>query len=77
MTSPNVTPATPFGRVLTAMVTPFDVDGELDTDGAAQLAVELIESGHDGLDSIAKAQLHQQAGHMRLDGCLADDEFGF
>jgi 4-hydroxy-tetrahydrodipicolinate synthase len=31
------------------MVTPFDADGELDLEGAAQLAVELIESGHDGL----------------------------
>ena len=41
--------ATPFGRVLTAMVTPFDADGELDLDGAAALAVELVDSGHDGL----------------------------
>ena len=49
MTGPTVSPATPFGRVLTAMVTPFDADGELDADGAAKLAVELIDSGHDGL----------------------------
>jgi 4-hydroxy-tetrahydrodipicolinate synthase len=31
------------------MVTPFDADGELDLDGTARLAVELIDSGHDGL----------------------------
>jgi 4-hydroxy-tetrahydrodipicolinate synthase len=49
MSSSVVTPATPFGRVLTAMVTPFDADGELDLDGAARLAVELMDSGHDGL----------------------------
>jgi 4-hydroxy-tetrahydrodipicolinate synthase len=42
-------PAIPFGRVLTAMVTPFDAEGALDLNGAARLAVELVESGHDGL----------------------------
>ncbi|MGQ0845475.1 MAG: 4-hydroxy-tetrahydrodipicolinate synthase [Sporichthyaceae bacterium] len=41
--------ATPFGRVLTAMVTPFDANGDLDLDGAAKLATELVENGHDGL----------------------------
>jgi 4-hydroxy-tetrahydrodipicolinate synthase len=49
MSSPAVTPQTPFGRVLTAMVTPFDSRGEVDLDGAARLAVELMDSGHDGL----------------------------
>jgi 4-hydroxy-tetrahydrodipicolinate synthase len=49
MTGPTLSAATPFGRVLTAMVTPFDADGELDTDGAAELATQLIDSGHDGL----------------------------
>jgi 4-hydroxy-tetrahydrodipicolinate synthase len=49
MTGPTLSPATPFGRVLTAMVTPFHADGELDTDGAATLAVQLIDAGHDGL----------------------------
>ena len=38
-----------FGRVLTAMVTPFDADGELDLDGAGALATELVDPGHDGL----------------------------
>jgi 4-hydroxy-tetrahydrodipicolinate synthase len=31
------------------MVTPFDAESELDLDGAARLAVELMDSGHDGL----------------------------
>ncbi|MGQ0630232.1 MAG: 4-hydroxy-tetrahydrodipicolinate synthase [Sporichthyaceae bacterium] len=39
----------PFGRVLTAMVTPFTAAGDLDLDGAAALAVDLVENGHDGL----------------------------
>lgn len=40
----------PFGRVLSAMVTPFDAAGSLDTDTAAMLATHLIDScGHDGL----------------------------
>jgi 4-hydroxy-tetrahydrodipicolinate synthase len=39
----------PFGRVLTAMVTPFTADGALDLTGAAQLATELVDAGNDGL----------------------------
>jgi 4-hydroxy-tetrahydrodipicolinate synthase len=40
----------PFGRVLTAMVTPFSGDGSLDLDAAAGLASYLIdELGNDGL----------------------------
>jgi 4-hydroxy-tetrahydrodipicolinate synthase len=40
----------PFGRVLTAMVTPFDDDGAVDLDAAAALATYLVdENGHDGL----------------------------
>jgi len=42
------TPA-PFGRVLTAMVTPFTADGELDLDRAASLADSLVTQGNDGL----------------------------
>jgi 4-hydroxy-tetrahydrodipicolinate synthase len=38
-----------FGRVLTAMATPFDADGALDLDGAQRLAVHLVEHGNDGL----------------------------
>jgi 4-hydroxy-tetrahydrodipicolinate synthase len=40
---------TPFGRVLTAMVTPFDADGRLDAGKAADLALHLVELGNDGL----------------------------
>ena len=39
----------PFGRVLTAMVTPFTADGALDADGAARLATYLVDNGNDGL----------------------------
>ena len=43
-------PASPvFGRVVTAMVTPFDDAGGLDLDGAARLAAHLVEQGNDGL----------------------------
>jgi len=38
-----------FGRVITAMVTPFDDDGALDLDGAAVLADWLVTNGSDGL----------------------------
>src|SRR4029453_5423706 len=40
----------PFGRVLTAMVTPFAADGSVDLDAAAELAGYLVdEMGNDGL----------------------------
>ena len=39
----------PFGRLLTAMVTPFRPDGSLDLDAAAALAVQLVEDRNDGL----------------------------
>jgi 4-hydroxy-tetrahydrodipicolinate synthase len=38
-----------FGRVLTAMVSPMNPDGSLDLDGAQELAVHLVDHGHDGL----------------------------
>ena len=38
-----------FGTVITAMVTPFDGEGELDLDGAAALARWLADHGSDGL----------------------------
>lgn len=38
-----------FGRVVTAMVTPFDDRGDLDLDAAAELAHWLVETGSDGL----------------------------
>jgi 4-hydroxy-tetrahydrodipicolinate synthase len=36
----------PFGRLLTAMVTPFAVTGELDTDAAQKLASYLVDEQH-------------------------------
>jgi 4-hydroxy-tetrahydrodipicolinate synthase len=39
----------PFGRVLTAMVTPFDAEGRLDLARAEELAAHLVELGNDGL----------------------------
>jgi 4-hydroxy-tetrahydrodipicolinate synthase len=40
----------PFGRLLTAMVTPFQADGSLDVDGAARLAAYLVdEQSNDAL----------------------------
>ncbi|MFF2569108.1 4-hydroxy-tetrahydrodipicolinate synthase [Streptomyces sp. NPDC058084] len=47
--APISTPQTPFGRVLTAMVTPFTADGALDLDGAQRLAAHLVDAGNDGL----------------------------
>jgi 4-hydroxy-tetrahydrodipicolinate synthase len=43
-------PRRPFGRLLTAMVTPMRPDGSLDVEGAARLATHLVdEQGNDGL----------------------------
>ncbi|MGA4726663.1 4-hydroxy-tetrahydrodipicolinate synthase [Micromonospora taraxaci] len=40
----------PFGRLITAMVTPFTPDGSLDLDGVARLASHLVdEQGNDAL----------------------------
>ena len=43
-------PARPFGRVLTAMVTPLAEDGSIDLSGAQSLAAHLVDrQAHDGL----------------------------
>jgi 4-hydroxy-tetrahydrodipicolinate synthase len=43
-------PVRPFGRVLTAMVTPFAEDGSIDLAGAQELAAHLVDrQSHDGL----------------------------
>lgn len=49
MTSPFASEAAPFGRVLTAMVTPFTREGELDLDAAQKVATHLVDHGNDGL----------------------------
>ena len=47
---PTAAPGRPFGRVLTAMVTPFDEDGKLDVQLAQELAAYLVDHvGNDGL----------------------------
>src|SRR5688500_1018089 len=38
-----------FGRLLTAMVTPFKEDLSLDREAAARLAGHLVETGSDGI----------------------------
>src|SRR5436309_15744599 len=50
MTRTGFGPERPFGRLLTAMITPFRHDGSLDADGAARLATHLVDDqAHDGL----------------------------
>lgn len=50
MTLRGTDPSRPFGRILTAMVTPFTPTGDLDPDGAAALASHLVSEGrNDGL----------------------------
>jgi 4-hydroxy-tetrahydrodipicolinate synthase len=39
----------PFGRLLTAMVTPFKKDGAIDWAGIEKIADHLVQSGHDGI----------------------------
>ncbi len=40
---------TQFGRLLTAMATPFAANGALDLDAAKRLATALLDSGTEGL----------------------------
>jgi 4-hydroxy-tetrahydrodipicolinate synthase len=40
------TTAAPFGRLLTAMITPMTSDGAVDYDGAAKLAAHLVDDMH-------------------------------
>lgn len=47
--APTPTPGRPFGTMLTAMVTPFTKDLEVDYAAAQQLAVDLVDLGNDGL----------------------------
>ncbi|MCP3782522.1 4-hydroxy-tetrahydrodipicolinate synthase [Micromonospora sp. A3M-1-15] len=48
--APNRGASRPFGRLITAMVTPFTADGSLDLDGAVRLASHLVdEQGNDAL----------------------------
>jgi 4-hydroxy-tetrahydrodipicolinate synthase len=44
----TATAGVPFGRVLTAIVTPMTPQGEIDLDGLAALAEHLVQAGNDG-----------------------------
>ena len=44
-----MTIAPPFGRLLTAMVTPFKKDGAIDWAGVETLAAHLVANGHEGI----------------------------
>ena len=39
----------PFGRLITAMITPFKKDGEIDWGGVEKLAQHLADTGHDAI----------------------------
>jgi len=41
--------APPFGRLTTAMITPFRPDGSLDLDAAQKVATKLVDEGNDAL----------------------------
>jgi len=43
----QITP--PFGRLITAMVTPFTKEGEIDWNGVEKIAAHLVSIGHDGI----------------------------
>ncbi|MCW2621086.1 MAG: 4-hydroxy-tetrahydrodipicolinate synthase [Frankiales bacterium] len=45
----TATTGVPFGRVLTAIITPMTPEGELDLDGLSSLAERLVAQGNDGL----------------------------
>ena len=44
----SATPA-PFGRLITAMVTPFKEDLSVDWAGVEKLAAHLVSTGHDAI----------------------------
>jgi len=47
--TPGAPSPAPFGRVITAMITPFAADGSVDLPMAAKLASHLVDHGSDGL----------------------------
>jgi len=65
-------PAAPFGRMLTAMITPMTADGAVDYDGAARLADHLVtEMRNDGLViSGTTGELARQAERAGAAGLL-------
>jgi 4-hydroxy-tetrahydrodipicolinate synthase len=61
----TVTSMSRFGSVITAMVTPFSANGELDHEGAAELARWLVAQGNDAL---------VLSGTTGEAACLTDEE---
>lgn len=58
-----------FGRVLTAMVTPFRPDGSLDLDRSAELARWLVDHGNDGVvvaGTTGEAPVLSKDEHLQL-----------
>ena len=49
MNKPRESIKPPFGRILTAMVTPFNTSGEVDYKLAIKLANYLVDHGSDGI----------------------------
>ena len=49
MSTLAISSPTPFGRLITAMVTPFDSNGKVDFALASRLAMYLVEEGSDGI----------------------------
>ena len=47
--TPGAPSPAPFGRVITAMITPFSADGSVDLPMAAKLASHLVDHGSEGL----------------------------
>jgi len=47
--APSASPGPPFGRLTTAMITPFRPDGSLDLDAAQKVASYLVDRGNDAL----------------------------
>ncbi len=65
-----------LGRVLTAMVTPFDADGAVDEEATIRLVHHLVEHGSDGIvvaGSTGEAATLSDAEHLRLIELVADE----
>ena len=59
----QITP--PFGRLITAMVTPFTKSGEIDWAGVEKIANHLVSTGHDGIAVMAQLVRRQQLLMMK------------
>ena len=54
-----------LGRVLTAMATPFDREGEVDYGQAKRLSLALLDAGSDGLVVAGTTARHQRCRTTR------------